>query len=129
MESIKFRGVQDAELQKEPTAESICPDPATHWDIADLDLSTPRLDDHTALLDPGSSDNFETSITRSKVSPSRRCRAATELQFGNELDLSEQYRTFSPAESFPLFPYPGNSTKVVGWVGQPFRLFWDTTGI
>lgn len=107
---IEFRGVQDAELQKAPTAESICLDPATHWDLADLDLSTPRLDDHTAPLDLGSPDNLETSITRSRMSLSLRGRAATELQFGDELHLSEQHRTFSSAESFPLFPYLGNST-------------------
>ncbi|KAH6971661.1 ankyrin repeat-containing domain protein [Ilyonectria sp. MPI-CAGE-AT-0026] len=126
---IEIRGVQDAELQKEPTAESICPDPATHWDLADLDLSTPRLDDHTAPLDLGSPDILETSITRSSVSPRPHCRPAIELQFGNELSTFQQYRAFSPAQRFPLFPFLGNSTGVVGLAGQPFRLFWDTTAI
>ncbi|KAF7552351.1 hypothetical protein G7Z17_g4392 [Cylindrodendrum hubeiense] len=66
MEDSEFQGVQETEHPMQPTGDEIDLNPETNWDFVNLDLSTPRLEDHTQfpVLDLGFPRNRDATITR-----------------------------------------------------------------
>ncbi|KAH7146356.1 hypothetical protein EDB81DRAFT_869162 [Dactylonectria macrodidyma] len=106
--------------------EVACPIPATPWDLMDLDMATPRLENHARFLifDPEPPQNSGLTMVWSCASTLQHSGISQSRELYVELD--EFHDPFSPSLGLSMSPPDlGVSTNIVAWAGQIFPSYWN----